>query len=191
MKFKDITDKRYGRLVALKRYGADKYKNVMWECQCDCGRIIIIPGVRLRSGNTKSCGCLSIGLRNKSRKAGNPKNTTGQNLHIWRKAEKTKALLRIKGQINFNFKDKICNDSSGDFQKLWFAVLERTIQDIGLRAKHRNGRDVYDATYYFQKGHKRYEILEEFCEVLDLCPEYVVKVLHETGVLPIPRGHFK
>lgn len=28
-------------------------------CQCSCGKIIIAPGCRLRTGNTKSCGCLA------------------------------------------------------------------------------------------------------------------------------------
>ena len=30
---------------------------LIWKCQCDCGNICEVPGVDLRSGNTKSCGC--------------------------------------------------------------------------------------------------------------------------------------
>lgn len=30
----------------------------MWLCQCDCGNEVTVSGNRLRSGNTKSCGCL-------------------------------------------------------------------------------------------------------------------------------------
>lgn len=29
-----------------------------WECKCSCGKIVVIRGVHLRSGHTKSCGCL-------------------------------------------------------------------------------------------------------------------------------------
>jgi len=30
----------------------------MWLCQCDCGNEVTVSGNNLRSGNTKSCGCL-------------------------------------------------------------------------------------------------------------------------------------
>ena len=29
-----------------------------WHCQCECGKEIDLPGGKIRSGNTKSCGCL-------------------------------------------------------------------------------------------------------------------------------------
>ena len=29
-----------------------------WRCICDCGNITVVTGINLRSGNTKSCGCL-------------------------------------------------------------------------------------------------------------------------------------
>lgn len=31
---------------------------VIFECRCDCGTVRDIPGARVRSGETKSCGCL-------------------------------------------------------------------------------------------------------------------------------------
>ena len=31
---------------------------VCWVCECDCGNIISIAGKPLKSGNTRSCGCL-------------------------------------------------------------------------------------------------------------------------------------
>lgn len=30
----------------------------MWKCQCHCGNFFIVDGYSLRSGHTKSCGCL-------------------------------------------------------------------------------------------------------------------------------------
>lgn len=29
----------------------------MWECQCDCGKVIVVNSQNLRTGHTKSCGC--------------------------------------------------------------------------------------------------------------------------------------
>lgn len=39
--------------------GKAKSKNgIRWKCLCDCGNESIVHGHRLKSGNTKSCGCL-------------------------------------------------------------------------------------------------------------------------------------
>ena len=54
---KDITGQRFGKLLVLENAGKLDGKVYYWKCQCDCGNEIIVSGVRLRSGNTKSCGC--------------------------------------------------------------------------------------------------------------------------------------
>ena len=51
----NLMNKRFGRLVVLKKSDIGKYK---WLCLCDCGNEIIVTTSSLRSGNTKSCGCL-------------------------------------------------------------------------------------------------------------------------------------
>lgn len=53
----DITNQRFGKLIALRMVGKLDGKNMYWECQCDCGNVKNIMGSSLRSGNTKSCGC--------------------------------------------------------------------------------------------------------------------------------------
>lgn len=54
---KDETGKRYGRLTVLDRV---YYPSALayWRCKCDCGNTVMICGVHLRDGRTKSCGCL-------------------------------------------------------------------------------------------------------------------------------------
>lgn len=47
----------YGYLTVLER-APSKNGRAMWLCQCKCGNQVIIEGKKLRSGNTKSCGCL-------------------------------------------------------------------------------------------------------------------------------------
>ena len=58
----DLTGKRYGRLTVIKEVERIRYPSGipdrMWECVCDCGKIFRCNTGRLRSGNTKSCGCL-------------------------------------------------------------------------------------------------------------------------------------
>ncbi len=54
----DLTGQRFGRLVAVKFTGHDKNRHRLWECRCDCGKMVKVNTSSLRSGNTKSCGCL-------------------------------------------------------------------------------------------------------------------------------------
>jgi hypothetical protein len=55
--FKDLTGKRFSRLVAIKRDGSDRHNRAMWLCKCDCGNFTKVVSIALISGNTQSCGC--------------------------------------------------------------------------------------------------------------------------------------
>ena len=55
----DITDKRYGKLVALYPLGrTDECGSMLWRCRCDCGNEVNVSVSCLNIGNNKSCGCL-------------------------------------------------------------------------------------------------------------------------------------
>lgn len=68
--FKDITGQRFGKLVVLKVAYKDKRHECHWLCKCDCGSETTTTGNRLRSGKTKSCGCIQKAMRD----AGNHKS---------------------------------------------------------------------------------------------------------------------
>lgn len=55
---KDITNKRFGRLLAINCSGKDNHNNFKWLCLCDCGRETNVTVACLMKGTTKSCGCL-------------------------------------------------------------------------------------------------------------------------------------
>lgn len=59
--FKDLTGKRFGRLVVIEEvephFTPGGQKVLMWKCKCDCGTEKIISGISLKSGATISCGC--------------------------------------------------------------------------------------------------------------------------------------
>lgn len=53
----DMINKRFGNLVVMEE--VDKsYNGYIYKCKCDCGNEKNILGSSLRSGNTRSCGCL-------------------------------------------------------------------------------------------------------------------------------------
>lgn len=54
----DLTGQRFGYLVVLSEIKERKNKQIQWLCKCDCGNQLPVLGASLRSGNTKSCGCM-------------------------------------------------------------------------------------------------------------------------------------
>lgn len=52
----DLTGKRFGRLIVL---GLEFVKGQShWRCKCQCGKETVVQRAHLKSGTTKSCGCL-------------------------------------------------------------------------------------------------------------------------------------
>ena len=57
--FIDLTNQVFGRLTVLSRAANDsKHSSTMWRCKCSCGKEVEVRGGNLRSGSTRSCGCL-------------------------------------------------------------------------------------------------------------------------------------
>lgn len=57
-KFVNRTGQRFGKLVVVVRAGVNKFKQVLWQCVCDCGKTTKVPSGALVTGNTTSCGCV-------------------------------------------------------------------------------------------------------------------------------------
>ncbi len=58
----DLAGKKFNHLTILKRSGhylsPGGQKQAVWQCRCFCGNIVNITSQKVRSGHTKSCGCL-------------------------------------------------------------------------------------------------------------------------------------
>lgn len=57
--FQDLRYKVFGRLTVLYRNGS-KNKRALWKCQCSCGKELDVSANNLKTGKTKSCGCLRV-----------------------------------------------------------------------------------------------------------------------------------
>lgn len=68
-KFKDMTGLKFGRLTVISRAENYIYPKgtplVKWNCLCECGNEVAVLGTNLRSGTTKSCGCLQSEILHK------------------------------------------------------------------------------------------------------------------------------
>lgn len=83
----NLKGERFTRLVCLRATEKRAGGAVVWECLCDCGKIVEATTWRLRSGNTKSCGCFSIEALLKWRKQNSKSTVDGvdysQEYKIW------------------------------------------------------------------------------------------------------------
>lgn len=56
--FIDLTGQTFNRLTVIRRV-ENKGRNTMWLCKCSCGNETVVSAGNLKTGNTKSCGCLN------------------------------------------------------------------------------------------------------------------------------------
>lgn len=62
--FIDLTGQTFGRLYVIKRVenkvvnSRKKVEKIQYLCRCVCGNEVVVTGEGLKTGHTKSCGCL-------------------------------------------------------------------------------------------------------------------------------------
>jgi hypothetical protein len=77
----DITGQTFGRMVALRLASPDRRGNRRWMCVCECGAQRIANQSNLRSGKTRSCGCLNHEPRNVTH--GHASDKHGRSSEYW------------------------------------------------------------------------------------------------------------
>lgn len=75
----DLVGQRFGKLLVLKLYDINKWRNSVWLCRCDCGQIKTIQHSHLKSGAIVSCGCFNM---EKSLKHGHAKNGKSSKIYM-------------------------------------------------------------------------------------------------------------
>ncbi len=54
----DLTGQKFGKLIVIKQTPSNRWGHSRWLCECICKQKTTVCGGSLKSGNTKSCGCL-------------------------------------------------------------------------------------------------------------------------------------
>lgn len=106
----DITGQRFGRLLVIK-YIKERVK---WECKCDCGNVTYVYSGHLRSGFTRSCGCLNreaVSKRHKniplSEKTKEKIGKSGKGKHEMSKEDRERMGKKERGEKHWNWKGGI------------------------------------------------------------------------------------
>lgn len=57
--FRDLSNKKFGRLTALYRVYPEDKKGTWWFCKCDCGNTVVVSSGGLIRGDNRTCkNCL-------------------------------------------------------------------------------------------------------------------------------------
>lgn len=56
--FIDLAGQKFNSLSVLERADNDRWGCTQFLCECDCGTQTIVKSSKLKSGHTKTCGCL-------------------------------------------------------------------------------------------------------------------------------------
>ena len=57
-RFVDLTGMKFGRLTVVRRVYDEEHQTNYWYCDCECGGSTTTTSYSLKTGHTKSCGCL-------------------------------------------------------------------------------------------------------------------------------------
>ncbi len=81
----DLHGKVFGRLTVVSESQArDSHGNVVWNCLCECGNTKATTSSNLRTGQTKSCGCLFLEVAaEKGRKKATHNMTDSKTYTVW------------------------------------------------------------------------------------------------------------
>lgn len=82
-KFEDLSGTWFDKIEVLNRAPREQGGHPKWVCRCGCGNIFIAQARYLKSGKTKSCGCLT--------KKGKPANEMPIR-DMWKNSESLDAL---------------------------------------------------------------------------------------------------
>ena len=98
----DLTGQRFGKLTVLSKdeNNHNTKKGIVWKCRCDCGKIVSVSSGNLRSGITRSCGC----LKHNNEKVGT-QNLEGKQFNYWKVIARD---TTIKNQGPFYLCECIC-----------------------------------------------------------------------------------
>jgi hypothetical protein len=101
MKNSDLIGIKFNKLTVIKYIGKVINNSFVWECKCDCGKIIQVPIVRLTSGHTQSCGCWR-----------SERNSKVGTEHAWAEILQKNPLRKQRGNCYYLVKCKICGELS-------------------------------------------------------------------------------
>ena len=192
-KLVDITGKRYGNLVVIKRVENAPNGVAVWECLCDCGNTVTVRGGNLKSGAVKSCGC-----RRKNAKPTLRHNMSNSKLYrTWAAVKRRCNTPSDKNYKNYGGRGiKMCEEWNNSFEAFMNWAISNgysdslTIERIDVNGNYcpenctwipaneqqNNRRTCYSITY-----NGKTQTLIDWCSELNLPYKLIHNRIHKLG----------
>ena len=128
-KFIDLTGQKFNKLTVIKKNNNNtKDGNALWECVCDCGKTVVVCGKEIRSGHTKSCGCLRKEQVRECHKTHGKSNT--KLFSVWQSMLKRCYRKYNKDYSNYGGRGiTVCREWQNDFQAFYDWALANGYRD--------------------------------------------------------------
>lgn len=149
MKKIDMIGRKFNRLLVLSESPAATNRHAMWECQCDCGNVLVVDGAKLRNGSTKSCGCFRADTRGAAKGQGGTathRMSETVEYNIWQAMKNRCFNPRQESYAKYGARGiRVCTG--------WVSSFENFIADIGLRPSPSYSIDRIDTDSHYSCGH--------------------------------------
>lgn len=120
----DLTGQQFGKWKVL-RYAGSKKCTVYFVCECACGTVKDVKGASLRTGLSKSCGCLRVSFAKRQfTKHGYTKNKVSKTYNAWSHARQRCLNPQDKGW-------KFYGGRGIRFDQRWADSFEAFLADLG------------------------------------------------------------
>ena len=154
-----LIGQKFNRLTVIKFVGRGKYSAAIWKCICDCGNETIVYQKNLKSGNTKSCGCLNNEQRiinglSSIRHGHDRKNNVSKEYRAWQSMKS-----RCYNLNNVSFKNyggrgiKVCDK--------WLDDFEAFLIDVGEAPSSEHSLDRINNNSHYEPGNVKWSTAEE------------------------------
>ena len=153
--FINLVGKRYGRLVVLLLAPKLSPGDVIrWLCLCDCGNEAVVSRLELRSGDTKSCGCLgSESKKTIALKHGHTRNGHSPEYRAWYAMRRRCSEKKNVGYANYGGRGI-------SFAKRW-EIFENFFADMGPKPSASHSLDRIDNDGNYEPGNCRWATKNE------------------------------
>jgi hypothetical protein len=179
---KDLSGQQFYRLLVIEEYGRDKYKSVLWLCQCICAELTVVKTSDLNTGKVRSCGCLQkeIAAKNLSELA---KRQVGAKNPVWNSnlSEEERSIGRNYSGYHLwrksvyerdNYTCQVCGDNKGGnlnahhLDGYEWCVEKRTLTTNGITLCDRCHK--YFHKLFGNKGNTKEQYIKFLEEIMNL-----------------------